>query len=127
MKRLLSISLLGILLLPSLLKVGIIVDFKLNQEYIARVLCINRDEPLQMCSGSCFLNEQLGNATEKEQKELPNNSDQQSKLLPYIHQQSLAFKTSPLLGDKTSFYHQPTFFGPACLEGVFRPPEIHLV
>lgn len=35
------------------------LDFELRRDYIAEVLCINRDKPITVCGGECFLNKQL--------------------------------------------------------------------
>lgn len=35
------------------------VDFKLRQDYIAKVLCIKKDEPIAVCGGSCVLADRL--------------------------------------------------------------------
>ncbi|MCB0642942.1 MAG: hypothetical protein KDC44_14940, partial [Phaeodactylibacter sp.] len=59
MKQLFSIFLAFILLTPSLLKIGVYVDFKIRQDYIAEVLCVNRAEPVNLCSGACYLDTQL--------------------------------------------------------------------
>ena len=34
-------------------------QYYLNYDYIADVLCINKEEPMTMCYGKCYLNEQL--------------------------------------------------------------------
>lgn len=34
-----------------------LVLFNINQDFIANRLCINRDQPLLLCKGSCFLND----------------------------------------------------------------------
>ncbi|MEL7003798.1 MAG: hypothetical protein AAFN93_13830 [Bacteroidota bacterium] len=40
------------------------LDFELRRDYIAEVLCINRDEPITVCGGSCFLSDQLERASD---------------------------------------------------------------
>lgn len=34
-----------------------LVLFNINQDFIASRLCINRDQPMMLCKGSCFLND----------------------------------------------------------------------
>jgi hypothetical protein len=53
-----------LLLIPALLagNVGVLVilaGHQLNKEYIAKVLCINRDKPELACEGKCHLRQQL--------------------------------------------------------------------
>ncbi len=35
------------------------LEFSVNQPYIARVLCMNRDKPQIKCDGKCFLTKEL--------------------------------------------------------------------
>jgi len=46
------------------------VLFKINQAYIAANVCVNRDVPMSMCSGSCFLEDQL-TETQSEDRDIP--------------------------------------------------------
>jgi hypothetical protein len=36
--------------------------FRLNQAYISRVLCLNRDKPQMQCKGQCYLTKKLKEA-----------------------------------------------------------------
>jgi len=47
------------MIFPSLTKIGILIDFKINQNFIAKVLCINRDKSIITRNGKCYLTEQL--------------------------------------------------------------------
>lgn len=46
------------------------LDFKMNQVYIASTLCINRDNPNSSCHGKCYLKKNLqkdeGDGTNKQ-------------------------------------------------------------
>jgi len=44
----------------SLYKLGLITYFQMNREYIAQVLCINKEKPASTCNGQCFLKMKLG-------------------------------------------------------------------
>jgi len=55
LKRIVSISLLLVLLLPGIYKCGVLLYYQLNKEYIASSLCVNIDRPITMCYGKCFL------------------------------------------------------------------------
>ena len=81
MRAFLTISFIAILSLPTILKVWILVDFKIHQDYIAEVLCINRDEPITMCNGSCYLKDRLQEAEEKEQEQIPEGLKQKVEIL----------------------------------------------
>lgn len=58
-KNLLLIVLAFTVLLSSMARTVVVADYLLNKEYIAKVLCVNRDKPQMKCNGKCHLNKQL--------------------------------------------------------------------
>ena len=44
----------------------IYLKFKLNQDYIAKVLCVNKARPQLKCNGHCYLAKQLKKAQQEE-------------------------------------------------------------
>lgn len=54
-KRLIAVSFLIVLLLPAVYKVGFFTYFQLNRDFIAANYCVNKDQPITMCYGQCFL------------------------------------------------------------------------
>lgn len=42
------------------------LKFKLNQEYIAKVLCVNKANPQMKCNGHCYLMKQYKKAQQEE-------------------------------------------------------------
>jgi len=46
----------------------VIVNFKLNQDFIAKSLCENRDKPEMNCNGNCCLKKELQKQTKREKK-----------------------------------------------------------
>jgi hypothetical protein len=53
--KVIAIALIFILSGQSLCKLGLITYFELHKDYIARVLCINKEEPTRKCNGHCYL------------------------------------------------------------------------
>jgi len=43
------------------------IEYLINREYIANVLCVNKNNPEIKCNGKCYLNKQLKKANEAEQ------------------------------------------------------------
>lgn len=43
----------------------VILDYRLNKDFIAKNICVNRARPAMHCNGKCFLKKQL-NKTEKD-------------------------------------------------------------
>lgn len=54
-------------------RLGIVAGWWLNQDYIAQVLCINRDKPQLKCNGKCHLRKQLKAVEQAERKQQPDS------------------------------------------------------
>lgn len=50
-------------------KIFIYLDFLINQDYIAKNLCENKDKPVLKCNGKCHLAKELAKEEKKEKKE----------------------------------------------------------
>ncbi len=44
------------------------IEFVFNKEFIAKVLCINKDKPELKCNGKCHLKKQVKENSDKEQE-----------------------------------------------------------
>lgn len=99
----------------------IYVDFELRETYIAKVLCINRDNPMTVCKGSCYLSERLTDAAKQQEDQEKVNPlelifffESEATVLPSVaqhlsDQNHTLFKENILLSDQVS--------------GVFHPPQ----
>jgi hypothetical protein len=56
---------------------GAVAYYRINRDYIAENLCVNRDKPMLNCNGQCYLAKKLKAAEEKEQK---SNSERLEKM-----------------------------------------------
>lgn len=68
MKSFVTISLALLVLLQSFSRVWIVMDYQINKDFIAKVLCINQDKPQLQCEGKCQLAKQLKKEERKEQQ-----------------------------------------------------------
>lgn len=103
---------------------GAVAYYRVNQDYIAKNLCENRDKPMLNCKGQCFLAKQLKAAEEKEQK---SNSERLEKMPEVV----LAFQSiQPIF--KATFFQisvaEDHFATPTCVitnapKGLFHPPR----
>lgn len=59
LKNLLVISFILLLMQPMFSRLWVLMDFQWRQDYIAVVLCENRDKPDLECNGKCYLAKQL--------------------------------------------------------------------
>jgi predicted MPP superfamily phosphohydrolase len=112
-------------LLQSFSKTWIVLSFKINQEYIAKFLCINRDKPEVMCNGKCILMQRVKAEEEKEKKQIPQKLKEQKEVFycfgnfDWLVQLPKDWKNKR----KNNFSHQ-TPFTAAFVKGIFRPPKI---
>jgi hypothetical protein len=84
LKKALSILLVAALIIPSLTRIGILVDFKINQDFIAEFLCINKDDIASSCNGKCYLSQKLQEAEEQEQKQIPASKTERLEVVYYF-------------------------------------------
>lgn len=115
-------------MLPNLSKIGILIDFKINQDFIAEVLCIDREKPMSTCNGKCYLSEQLKKDEEQEEKQAPTNKKDRLEVVCFY-----AKNTFDLLLYTDSFVSK---LNPACIDefytssyiaDIFRPPKLNLI
>lgn len=113
------------LLLPSLQKIGILLDFRINQDFIAEFLCVNKEEPITMCSGKCYLADQLKKADEQEQKQGPHNPKDRLEVIHYHY--DLAADLSLFAAaqqTKLQAIGQASHYSSSFISKIFRPPEL---
>lgn len=53
-----------------------VARFKANQSYVARYLCINRNNPKMKCNGKCFLMKKLKAGQKQSNQNLPRQQDE---------------------------------------------------
>ncbi|MCC7027343.1 MAG: hypothetical protein IT265_10325 [Saprospiraceae bacterium] len=125
MKSAVSILLALLILLQLFSKVWIIFSFKVNQDYIAKVVCINRDKPEKHCNGKCVLMKRIKAEEETEKKQIPQKLKEQQQGLYCLDNFSwLMQRPRDWANDKQkqTFSHQ-TPFTSAFVKGIFRPPK----
>lgn len=71
MRRITAIILLISLHLQPLWQVNAWVDYMVNSDYIATVLCINKEKIELKCDGKCYLAQQLKKQKSQQEQELP--------------------------------------------------------
>lgn len=55
-----------VFLLQTLSKTIVVADYQINKEYIATVLCVNKNKPKMHCNGKCHLKNELNKAEKQE-------------------------------------------------------------
>lgn len=97
------------------------IDFKINQDYIARVLCINRDKPEVQCNGHCVLMQKLKKTQETEQSK--ENQTSKKQTFETFCESLLDFNASvfPPKSPDFSDYRQPATS--TYTSDIFHPPK----
>ncbi|MVM30816.1 hypothetical protein GO755_12310 [Spirosoma sp. HMF4905] len=125
MRTLVLYILLFATLLPTVSQWGIIAHYQLDKDYIARVLCENRNKPQLHCDGQCYLAKQLKAQQEKQDKETTERV-QNSPVIQLFYQAGFLFQFIPvwklLLSAGFPAYRFPSYVAP--LESLFQPPQV---
>ncbi len=100
------------------------LDFELRRDYIYSVLCINKERPITVCGGHCFLTAQLEKAAAHQQKE----KDTSNRLLEisFFNQELISLSLKHPIIEKSTGYsaldqkNHPKSF----IDDIFRPPQL---
>lgn len=78
-KQLISGFFIGLIFLGSFNEAAVYVVFKMNQSYIAKNLCMERDNPESTCKGCCQLKKKIDQTRQQEQN-MPVSQKQQKEI-----------------------------------------------
>ena len=62
-------------------KAVIYAEFTINRDYIARVLCINKEKPQSTCKGTCQLKKKIEEKTKKDQSNPDRKSENKVEII----------------------------------------------
>jgi hypothetical protein len=124
-KRIVALLLFLAMQVPLMNQWGAVAYYRVNQDYIAKNLCENRDKPMLDCNGQCYLAKQLKAAEEKEQK---SNSERLEKMPEVV----LSFQAiQPLFTARftqaivvENHFIVAEFFPNSAAKGFFHPPQV---
>ena len=109
------------MLFKAFLAPAVFIDFKLNQEYIAKVLCINKEKPQLECNGQCILMQKMKAAQESENPE--QNPAPKSQLLEiFTELKSIYHPISFQLTEKKYFEYSASLVV-LNFSKIFHPPQ----
>ena len=118
MKFFAAISLLVIVALQTFSSFLIQADFYLNQNYIAKNLCVNRDKPMMHCNGKCFLAKKL---KEEGKSQSPASKTERLDVSPFFVPTSYSFIDVQQLDKREYFIKNETAVS-AFSPFIFHPP-----
>jgi hypothetical protein len=104
-------------------QVWIIVTFKVNQEYIAKNLCVQRDVKNNCCQGYCQLKKQLAEKDKREQRQLPRNSSEKNIFSFFICDELSSYKFITAIKEH-NFDNYLCFFSSSLKCVIFHPPKM---
>lgn len=84
MQKLFAILLICSLGFHSLAKLGIVAWYEINKDYVADVLCINKDKPELNCKGKCYLKKQLNKTDEQQNSQDGKVVDTKIEIAEYV-------------------------------------------
>jgi len=115
------------MMLPILTKIEIVIDFKINQDFIAEMLCINREKPMTMCKGTCYLTDQLNKAEEQEGQRAPASKKERVELI-YCYSESIIDSLSipDIYTGELNPVSVDTWYPSAFVHDIFHPPQFIL-
>lgn len=102
-----------------------VIDYNLNYDYIAKILCINKDEPELKCNGKCQLAKEI-------KKTIPINDQNEQPALPVIDFDKFPITCLKIVDQKFRLLENSKKLNPfSCKIGntndfitsVFQPPD----
>lgn len=128
MKQGLTILLALLIFLQPFSKVWIHISFKINQDKIAKTLCVKKEIENNTCQGKCHLKKQLEKADEEEQKQAPTNTKEKVEVLYCQNQSPFDFlKVTVFYENQTLNNYDFDFYSTSFITDIFRPPKTILI
>lgn len=101
-----------------------VFEYVINYEYIAKVLCINKDKPEMQCNGKCHLIKELAKTSEKELPLTPTKKHVVTETEVLFYQELESFALDGFFNESrlhiTSNYFN--FYQLIKSSGIFHPP-----
>jgi hypothetical protein len=123
--RLFSVLILVFLLfIQPLGKTWIYVSFKINQAYIAKNLCVQKEIEGNSCKGCCQLKKEIKKAEDQEQKSLPKGVNLKTETIFYSRAASLGcLNHIPQTKNVNYYLMDQHFIQSTNIDDIFHPPK----
>lgn len=122
MKYFISILLVLSFITQNISKLIIVINFKINQEYIAKNLCEKKDEPESCCHGKCELKKELAEEDKKENLPATTFKDKFEKQNYYSPSISVLANRQTTSQPNFNYISSVSSTG---LDEIFHPPPFH--
>jgi hypothetical protein len=128
LKQATTILLALLIFLQPFSKIWIVISFKINQESIAKTLCIKKEIKENTCQGKCHLKKQLDKADEREQKQTPKTQKEKVEVLYCYNQTPFDFlKLIVFYENRNLGAYKSNFYATSFITDIFHPPKLNLV
>jgi|CryBogDrversion2_5_1035270.scaffolds.fasta_scaffold10908_1 hypothetical protein len=122
MRKFITILLLLGVLLQSLNKLVVVVNFKLKQDFIAKNLCENRDKPKLCCKGKCQLKKALNNTENDNPKNKTSQRINFDEFVPvYANDLMIRPRVFCCMTVNSLYHSEKYFYDP--LHSIYHPPQ----
>jgi hypothetical protein len=107
-----------------------LVDYAVNYNYIAKVLCVNKTKPTLKCNGKCHLMKELAKAAEEESaNDKSNSSDKKEnhkniEVLFYTEIKSLVSNQTRVQNLNTVIDNYSNLYSYKTSFSIFHPPAV---
>ncbi len=98
----------------------IMTNFYLQQDFIAKTLCVNKDKPKMHCNGKCYLKKQL-KKEEKKDKGIHKTEKEVTNILSVLPIYEFSEFTLIETISNKHFSYKMNYYN-SYLKSVFRPP-----
>jgi hypothetical protein len=106
------------------IRLGIIAWYQLNKEYIATVLCENKDKPEMKCCGKCYLNKQLKKTEDNSSSKQAPVKTEKVEFSPFIPVAFIAPSITAIFADGLVHHeHYNNTHSDSPLASIFHPPS----
>jgi hypothetical protein len=124
LKRITILVLIFVVFVANFSTVLVYVGFKLNRQFIAANLCINRLKPGLHCNGHCYFMRKIKQAEDSEKKQASRGSSSRVEISFFQEPFSISF-IEPQIVDKAPVGIQigDYKFSSQYLDTIFRPPK----
>ena len=100
------------------------LDFKLRENFIATVLCINKEKPKLQCHGKCYLKQQLKKAVDQDNEQKQSSPRKvEQEVLFFSHLVSFDWVT-PIKSDREVHWILDETYSSISTSEIFHPPQI---
>lgn len=100
------------------------LDFEVRKDYIYKTFCINRDKPITVCGGQCYLNDRIKSLTQQQERNTETQLEVQS--FPFFKEEIQKFSLATSILEINSIVSIPYAFGLVIgyPTNIFRPPRL---